>query len=342
MLVKRADLFAHLAKSLYTVYYLHGDESLLIEEARDKIIACAREKGFRERQRFELNHPSEWAALFQTLQSPGLFSPKTIIDVRVSLKLDKSFGEEILSLLPYLTTDHCLILTSPKLTGAQKNASWFRHIDKEGATLAIWPLEGIELEEWVKEQIIACNITLDDKVLRLLMMYTEGHLLALRQYLQRLSLLFPNQSVDSGALQKMLRDQAQFTIYDLSAAALQGHLESAYRIMMRLKNEGVEPILILWMLIQDVHHLIQVLFGLKEGKSVESLLPNQWPFTNVYKRAALKRLNFPQLQALIRLLTETDHTLKGLLPGDPWLLLMDIVMHLCGKPFLMRRHSYDG
>ena len=44
-----AQLSAHLAKGLRSLYTLHGDEPLLVQEAADAIRAAARTQGYTER-----------------------------------------------------------------------------------------------------------------------------------------------------------------------------------------------------------------------------------------------------------------------------------------------------
>ena len=49
MQISTTQLAAHLNKGLKSLYTLHGDEPLLIQEALDAIRAAARAQGFSER-----------------------------------------------------------------------------------------------------------------------------------------------------------------------------------------------------------------------------------------------------------------------------------------------------
>ena len=72
------------------LYLVSGDELLLVQEACDKILECAKDQGYQERKIFEPGTDGNWDSLREEGASLSLFASKRIIVVRLSAnKLDK-------------------------------------------------------------------------------------------------------------------------------------------------------------------------------------------------------------------------------------------------------------
>jgi DNA polymerase-3 subunit delta len=96
-----SQLAAHLQKGLRSLYVLHGDEALLIQEAADAIRATARAQGYTERSVHTVSGAHfDWSEVLAAGGSLSLFADKQIVEVRVpSGKPGKEGGTAIQQLV---------------------------------------------------------------------------------------------------------------------------------------------------------------------------------------------------------------------------------------------------
>ena len=79
-----AQLAGHLQKGIRSLYTLHGDEPLLVQEAADAIRAAARVQGLTERTSDTVAGAHvDWSEVLAAGGSLSLFADKQIVDVRI-------------------------------------------------------------------------------------------------------------------------------------------------------------------------------------------------------------------------------------------------------------------
>ena len=84
MQLSSSQLTAHLNKGLKSLYTLHGDEPLLIQEALDTIRAVARAQGFTERTSHTVAGAHfDWSEVLASCGSLSLFADKQIVELRI-------------------------------------------------------------------------------------------------------------------------------------------------------------------------------------------------------------------------------------------------------------------
>src|SRR5215207_10338246 len=84
MQLASAQLSQHLQKGLRSLYTLHGDEPLLIQEAGDAIRAAARTQGYTERTVHTVAGAHfDWSAVLAAGGSLSLFADRQIVEVRI-------------------------------------------------------------------------------------------------------------------------------------------------------------------------------------------------------------------------------------------------------------------
>src|SRR5476649_2652572 len=84
MQLRAEELERHLSRSLVALYVIHGDEPLQSLEAADAIRAAGREKGYAEREVLAVERGFDWNQLRISSASLSLFSPKKLIELRIS------------------------------------------------------------------------------------------------------------------------------------------------------------------------------------------------------------------------------------------------------------------
>ena len=82
-------LAAHLTQGLRSLYTVHGNEPLLVQEAVDAIRATARQAGFTERTSHTAQGASyDWGEVVAATQSLSLFADRQIIEIHVPGGID--------------------------------------------------------------------------------------------------------------------------------------------------------------------------------------------------------------------------------------------------------------
>ena len=84
MQLAAAQLPAHVQKGLRSLYTLHGDEPLLIQEAGDALRAAARAQGFTERTVHTVAGAHfDWSEVLAAGGSLSLFAERQIVEIRI-------------------------------------------------------------------------------------------------------------------------------------------------------------------------------------------------------------------------------------------------------------------
>src|SRR5690606_17749987 len=127
MQITQKQLQSHLNNALTSLYFLSGDEHLLLEDARNSIIATAKQQGFLEHQRIYCDNTHFTEALTLAFQNQDLFSTKKIIDIR---NPKAKFDEKTLSIIEFYAkqknSDFVIIISTEKLSPAQQKTSWYQ------------------------------------------------------------------------------------------------------------------------------------------------------------------------------------------------------------------------
>ena len=78
------QLAGHLHKGLKSLYTLHGDEPLLIQEAADALRAMARTQGYTERSSHTVAGAHfDWSEVLAAGGSMSLFADKQLLEIRI-------------------------------------------------------------------------------------------------------------------------------------------------------------------------------------------------------------------------------------------------------------------
>lgn len=95
--VRAEQLAGQLQRGLAPVYFIHGDETLLVNECADSIRAAARQQGFSEREVFHAVTGFDWNQLLAASGSLSLFSERRLLELRLPTGKPGREGAEMLS-----------------------------------------------------------------------------------------------------------------------------------------------------------------------------------------------------------------------------------------------------
>lgn len=326
MRLRVEQLAKHLQSDLLPVYLVAGDESLQQDECLDALRAAARQKGFDERHRFSADTGIDWNALLNESQSMSLFGGRRILELVLLEKRPDKNGSQILrDLLEHPNDDTLILIRCSRLDRRKDwNSAWVKAVEKAGAVVEIWPVEGKQLQHWLRDRLAGLKLTIDDDALELLIQRSEGNLLAAAQEVDKLALLAANGRVDAATVQQAVGDSSRYTPFDLTDATSGGDANRALRILRTLRAEGVEAPVVLWALGRE----IRALDALATGGAPPRLPPQRLRAL----QAQAGRLPPRQLHQCQALAIRADQAVKGMGPGDPWQFLVGLVLRLCGKP----------
>ena len=143
-----------LSQSFQSLYLVSGDELLIVQEACDQILKCAKDQGYEERKIFEPGTDGNWDSLREEGASLSLFASKRIIDVRLSAnKLDKDASVFLREWCDSPPEDVLLLIRTERLLPRQRKSAWFKSLDSIGGIILVWPIGQRDLPRWLNARL---------------------------------------------------------------------------------------------------------------------------------------------------------------------------------------------
>ncbi len=333
MQINADQLTNHLKRGLAPVYFVYGEESLLVEESCQAIREAARAGGYLDRQSLTVESGFDWNGLYASTQSLSLFSERRLIELRLPTGKPGEAGAKILAeIAAQPPADTVLLVSAGKLDKATREAKWAKALEGAGVAVVAWPLEAAQWPAWIRRRMEAKGLKPGAGVVDLLAHLMEGNLLACAQEIDKFSLRFGGGEVGLDDIEDNLGDNARYNVFALADASLRGEAAAVARILESLRTEGVEPVLVLWALTREVRELAQMASQIAAGQSLAQVLDARrvWAKRKPLVSAALKRLSPEASQDLLRRAARTDRILKGRGRGDGWQELQCLALGMCG------------
>ncbi len=327
------QLAGQLRRTLAPVYFIHGDETLLVNECADAVRAAAREQGFADRQVFSVEAGFDWNSLRAAADSLSLFSDQRLLELR--LPTGKPGREGTAVLRDYAgrpAQDTVLLILAAKLEPAARKSKWVQALDRAGVSVAVWPVEAAQLPAWIERRMRTRGMHAARDVLRLLAERVEGNLLAAAQEIEKLYLLNGAGELDLETVTEQVMDSARYDVFALVDSALSGDPLHAQRVLAGLRAEGIDPVLVLWALARDIRALAAMATELQAGKPAGRVLASHriWEKRKPLIGRALQRVPGPQWRDWLRRCAHIDRVIKGRAAGSCWDELLQLTLDLAG------------
>jgi len=182
------------------VYFLAGDEHLLLIEASDALRARARELGYLEREILDAESGFDWDDLARAASGMSLFASRKLIDLRVPTgKPNKDGAAAIIEYCQRPPPDTVLLITSTQWS-KQHHAAWVDAVEAAGVFVPIAPLRPDDLPAWIGQRMAARGIRAGRDAIDVLAERSEGNLLAAAQEIDKLALLAGDRVLDAATL----------------------------------------------------------------------------------------------------------------------------------------------
>jgi len=344
MQVAVAQLDAHLAKGLRSLYTLHGDETLLVQEAADLIRATARSQGYTERSVLTVAGAHfDWGEVLAAGGSMSLFADRQIIEVRIPSGKPGKDGSAALQQLADAARGNDSVLTLvllPRLDKMTRGSAWFSALEGQGVGLQIDSVERQALPQWIAQRLSQQQqrVLSGEEGQRTLQFFAdrvEGNLLAAHQEIQKLGLLYPAGELSFEQVESAVLNVARYDVFKLSEAVLAGNAPRVQRMLDGLQAEGESEVLVHYTLAEDIRALKRVKDAVSLGQPLPMALREQriWGLKERLFERVLPRLTPMALDNLLHAAHTVDGLVKGLhapdWPLDSWQALHRLAMMLC-------------
>jgi len=318
MKVRPDQLDRHLKSDLAAIYFICGDEPLQVMESADQIRAMARQRDYSEREVMDVDAQFDWSQLLDSANSMSLFAEKRILELRLPTGKPGKVGSKILQEYAQRPADDAiLIISSGKLESSSKNTKWFKTLDQQGVVIQCWPVNVDQLPGWISQRLQSKGIAADRDAIQLLADRVEGNLLAAAQEVDKLYLLHGAGKLNVEQMAAAVADSSRYSIYDLVDTALAGDVVRTARIIGGLKNEGVEPVLMLWALSREVRMMTKICEAKLSPDAAMSKL-RVWDNRKALIRKALSRHGATHWKAFLKRCAKIDKVIKGVEQGRAW------------------------
>ncbi|MDD0839303.1 DNA polymerase III subunit delta [Curvibacter sp. HBC61] len=344
MQVAFAQLATHLAKGLRSLYTLHGDEPLQLQEAADAIRAAARAQGYTERSSYTVAGAHfDWSEVLAAGGSLSLFAERQIVEVRIPSGKPGKEGSPAIQQLAQAAQGNDSTLTLfilPRLDKATRTGAWFTALEQNGVTLGVEPVERQALPAWIAQRLQqqGQRVVAGEEGARTLQFFAdrvEGNLLAAHQEIQKLALLFPAGELTPEQVESAVLNVARYDVFKLSESVLSGKVGRVQRMLDGLRAEGEAEVLVHYTLAEDIRALKRVKDAVADGRPLPMALREQrvWgPRERLFERV-VPRIAQHELASLLQAAHAVDGIVKGLKrpdwPSDNWQALQRLALMLC-------------
>ena len=334
MNIKPEQLQNSLSNQLASTYFAFGAEILLVEQSLSMIKGIARENGFNERFRFDIDGNFSWDSIISLISSPSLFAEKRIIECRLTTgKIGVKGSKALTEILETLPDDILLIISSGKLEMAQQKSKWFKTLDKKGIIIQHWEVQSNQLVGWITRNMSQLGLDSNIEVANAIAYCTEGNLLASMQEIQKLKIAYPDGKINLREYLNQIDQQSQYSVFGMIDSALQGDTDKVNKVFNSLVDDSTPPVILVSSLYREIKNLVNMSIELKTNQTIESILNNHrvWQKRKPLISNVLKKHSYQKLQKLLLRLGRIDRSLKGMDNLDVYDELQNVVIALSGK-----------
>mgnify|MGYP000028712834 FL=1 len=337
----------HLKRGIKSLYTLHGDEPLLVQEFADSLRAAARAQGFTERVvHVAQGAHFDWSSVLASGGSLSLFSDKQIIEIRIPSGKPGKDGSVALQQIAGRSQGDDATLTLvilPKLDGMTTKGAWFGALDSYGVTVKFEPIARGMLPQWISQRLAAQGqrVAAGEEGQRTLQFFSdrvEGNLLAAHQEIQKLGLLYG--TTEGGVLrfdqvENAVLNVARYDVFKLSEAVLGGQSLRVARMLDGLQSEGESEVLVHWALSEDIRALKRVKDTIEAGRPMPMALKDHrvWGAKEKLYERVLPNISSAALAHLLTAAHKVDGICKGLKqpdwPASGWQALHRLAAMVC-------------
>ncbi len=324
------QLQEHLKRGIKSLYTLHGDEPLLVQEFADSLRANARAQGYTERTVHTAQGAHfDWSGVLASGGSLSLFADKQIIEIRIpSGKPGKDGSAALQQIAERAQRDDSTLtlIMLPRLDSMTTKGAWFGALESYGVTIKFEPIARGMLPQWISQRLQSQGqrVAAGEEGQRTLQFFSdrvEGNLLAAHQEIQKLGLLYG--TADGGVLsfeqvENAVLNVARYDVFKLSEAVLGGQAVRVARMLDGLQAEGESEVLVHWAISEDIRSMKRVKDAIAAGRPMPMALRENrvWGVKEKLYERVLPGMTDTTLANLLTAAHKVDGIVKGLKQPD--------------------------
>lgn len=330
MIIPQHNLEHHLKKSCAPVYIIVGQDPFLFNQTVFTIKQAwqTRTQNDSEDTVLDIQQSQDWADGLQLANTYSLFSTHRLLDLRYSKKTLDAVGKKTLQAYLDQPNNRCLVLIQASELPMKQLQSLSQHTHI--ACIQVLPYSPPVFKKFIAQRLQILQIPHTQDVPEMIYQYHQANLLACHQFLELLASMHDlSQTLTVSILLTYLRDQSEFSVYELGDACLQGQSIQALHIIRKIRQAQGEAILVLWVLGQELRKLV----------SIHYLLPTQsmpniaqqlkiWSQKIPLYHKATQRLSMERACTLLKRCQTLDEQLKSNRSGLIWQELESLVLAL--------------
>jgi DNA polymerase-3 subunit delta len=334
MRLRPDQLQQNLKANLLPIYVVSGDETLLVQECCDAIRFNCRKQGF-NREVLHVETGFDWSELLASAAAMSLFSERKLIELRMPTgKPGDAGGKALTEYASNASPDNVLLIICNKLEGSSTRTKWYKNIEAAGASIQCWPIDAKQLPHWISQRLTAVGLKADNEAIQMLAERVEGNLLAAVQEIEKLRLYTDADVIDANTIAAAVANNSRYDVFGLVDRVMEGDARGSLRMLQGLKAEGTGLPVLLWAVSRELRTLCQCAEQIEQGNGIDRVLQSQrvWDKKKAATTQALRRLSAKQLQQLITSANHIDQSVKGMVKGNSWDLLEQLVATMAGAP----------
>ncbi|KIQ96896.1 DNA polymerase III subunit delta [Lysobacter sp. A03] len=331
MELKPEQLAAQLGSgTLAPAYLIAGAEPLRVLEAADAVRAAARAQGIGEREVFdsEGSREPDWDAMAASFGSPGLFSSRRLLELRLPTGKPGKVGSELICRFCADPPADVVLLVTAGEWSRKHAGKWSAAIGGIGKIAIAWPIKPHELPGWVEQRLRSRGVRADADAVQRLVERIDGNLLAAAQEIDKLALLADGGSLDLARMESLVADAARYDVFRLIDAAMNGQPLQVSRMLAGLRAEGEAVPALLGMMVIELQRTAALSRIKARGGNLATEFKAQriWDSKQPMYQRALQRHPPARWDAFVSRIGAVDRMAKGREPGDPWVMLERVLL----------------
>ena len=323
MQLKPEQLENHLAEPLESMYFVGGDELLLIEDVCRAIVQAASDQGFGERERFDVGSGTDWADVFSVASSMSLFSTKRMLDIRLSAKgVDRAGSDALRTYIENPVEGTLVLVRAGPIEWRQRTSAWFKALEKRAVLVLVPTISAQELPNWLDARARKAGLKLSRDSIATIVDRAEGNLLAVQQEIEKLCLVDHPSDKEITVDDLSLGNTSHFETFELIDTAFLGDAPRVRKMLRTLRQEGVPIYMVIGALAAQLRRSYHVSTGRRERLARHR------------KRAVdamITRLGSRGIEISLVECGRLDQQAKGMLRGEAWDSLERLILTVSGR-----------
>ncbi len=318
-------------------YLIYGKELYLVERCVQIIRERAKKNDYLERISMTVTNDFQWETFVDQIAQLDLFGSRKLVELRLppSGRPGAQGGKVLTECLNAPSEDNIVVVIAGALESSIKKSAWFKAWNAKAVIVDNPEMYRDEFRGWIRNSLDRGKVVYDPDVVARLSYYFEGNMLAAANEIRKLVAGNDGSRITVDEIDRIVADQARFNVFSFADSCLAGNSARALRQLTVLKNEGTEPVLVLWTITRELRTVHRIAFAVANGLQTDAIFSKLriWRSRQKVIQQAAKRLGVNGSAVVMRRLARADRILKGresAQAGNIWDEFENIVLHICG------------